>query len=203
MKKKILRLVLILLSIILIIFIFFKSEIKRNLFNKSYRKYYLNKEKDIYFESPLIKEIEYNFTSKEEKNNKPEKIIFHHCARSVWSPEDINEYHKERGFIGIGYHYYIRKDGFIYKGRDEDSTGAHTKGENTNSIGICLEGNFEIESITDEQRESLINLAIYIISKYEIKDMRGHRLYAETLCPGKNFNEDEIKNNIIKKLREF
>ena len=203
MKEKVLRFVLILLTIILIFFIFFKGEVKRKLLNKSYREYYLNNKETIYFERPIIKEVEYNFTSKEEKDNKPEKIIFHHCARSIWSPEDINEYHKERGFIGIGYHYYIRKDGSIYKGRDEDSIGAHTKGENNNSIGICLEGNFEIENITEVQKESLVSLSLYIINKYNIIDMMGHRVYAETLCPGKNFNENELKSNIIKKLREF
>lgn len=203
MKKKILIIFLVVLGIMLFSLLLFKSEFIRKIFNESYREYYVGKKKEVYFEKPNINEIEYNFTEKEEKRNKTEKIIFHHCAKSIWSPEDINEFHKERGFIGIGYHYYIRKDGSIYKGRSEDAIGAHTKGENYNSIGICLEGNFEIENITEEQRESLTNLSLYIINKYEIKDMKGHRYYTETLCPGKNFDEKEIKNNIIKKLREL
>lgn len=203
MKKKVLIIFLVILGITVYFLLFFKSEFNRKIFKESYREYYLGLKRDIYFENPIINEIEYNFTEKEENGNKPEKIIFHHCARNIWSPEDINEYHKERGFIGIGYHFYIRKDGSIYKGRSEDAIGAHTKGENNNSIGICLEGNFENEDITKEQIESLSNLSIYIINKYEIKDMKGHRSYAETLCPGENFNEKEIKNNIIKKLREL
>lgn len=203
MKKKIIIAFFIILVMISVFFILWKSEFKRKIFNKSYKEYYIGNEEDSYFEKPIINEIEYNFTEKEERGNKPEKIIFHHCAKSIWSPEGINEYHKERGFIGIGYHFYIRKDGSIYKGRNEYAIGAHTKGENNNSIGICLEGNFEFENITDEQNESLTNLSVYIINKYGIKDINGHRDYAETLCPGKNFDEKEIKYKIIKKLREL
>ncbi|WP_300379334.1 N-acetylmuramoyl-L-alanine amidase [Clostridium sp.] len=203
MIKRVLIVSLVILGVMLSFLLLFKSELSRKILKESYKEYYVDKEKDIYFEKPVINEMEYDFTEKEEKKNKPEKIIFHHCARSIWSPEDINEYHKERGFIGIGYHFYIRKDGSVYKGRSEDAIGAHTKGENNISIGICLEGKFEIENISEEQIESLMNLSIYIINKYEIKDINGHRFYAETLCPGKNFDEKKLEKDIIKKLREF
>ena len=101
------------------------------------------------------------------------------------------------------YNYYIDKSGLIYKGRPDLAQGAHALGKNKVSLGICLEGNFEEEYPTKEQIESLEELSIFLCLKYDIKGILGHKEVRETLCPGKNFPLDEIRNNIITRLRKI
>jgi N-acetyl-anhydromuramyl-L-alanine amidase AmpD len=86
------------------------------------------------------------------------KIIIH-CSDSDYVHHDnietIRQWHLERGFSDIGYHFIITKDGKIHKGRDINTRGAHTKGHNKESIGICLTGS---RIFSDLQRESLKTL---------------------------------------------
>ena len=72
-----------------------------------------------------------------------DKIIIHCTATPEGRPvtiADVDKWHKERGFVGIGYHYLIGLNGEIWKGRDEWKIGAHTLGENQRSIGIAYVG---------------------------------------------------------------
>lgn len=74
------------------------------------------------------------------------KIIVHCSASDIAGHDNIDtirEWHKARGFKDVGYHFFIRKDGLIEKGRDVKIAGAHCKGHNHDSIGICLSGNEE------------------------------------------------------------
>src|SRR5476649_990483 len=57
--------------------------------------------------------------------NKPSRIVLHHADASVCTVFDIHRWHLQRGYAGIGYHYFVRKDGTIYQGRQEDQRGAH------------------------------------------------------------------------------
>lgn len=115
--------------------------------------------------------------------NNPKYIIIHCSATKETqnvSVETITQWHKDRGFKNIGYHYYITKDGVIHKGRTEESSGAHTVGYNSNSIGICYEGGLDVkgkpkDTRTQEQKESLIDLILDIKSRYNIKKVMGHR----------------------------
>ena len=82
---------------------------------------------------------------------KIDTIIIHCSATRITSDytvEQLDAGHKARGFKRpvqteplkhIGYQYYIRKDGTVYPGRHEDEVGAHCKGWNSRSIGICYE----------------------------------------------------------------
>lgn len=144
-----------------------------------------------------IQEVSYDWDGKIIKSNKPEKIIVHHAATTEMDLEKIHSLHIEEGYSGIGYHYYIKKDGIIYKGRDEEMQGAHAINENNKSIGICLEGNYEEEMPSENQIDSLINLSSSLIVKYNMKDIIRHGDCNNTLCPGKNINMDEIRNGII------
>ena len=61
------------------------------------------------------------------------------------SAAQIDTWHRQRGFhLGIGYHYVIRRDGSIEKGRPEWMIGAHCVNHNAHSIGICYEGGLDI-----------------------------------------------------------
>ena len=147
-----------------------------------------------------IEEIDYVWNKGKEEYNNPKKLIIHHAATSIASAETIHKWHLDKGYDGIGYHYYIKKDGTIYKGRDEKLKGAHTFNENAKSIGICLEGNYQKENPSKKQISSLVKLSSSLIIKYNIEDVLGHRDCNKTLCPGKNVDIDEIKLEIIKNM---
>lgn len=147
-----------------------------------------------------IQNIDYNWGEGIELGNKPKYIVYHHTAASNLSPEQIQDMHLEKGWCGIGYHFYIRKDGTIYRGRKEEMIGAHAKGRNRNSLGICLEGNFEDQQISYEQMNSLIKLSADMIIKYNIQESEGHRDVYNTLCPGKNFDLKEIQEKVADEL---
>ena len=66
---------------------------------------------------------------------------------------DIDSWHRSRGFDCIGYHYVIRQSGMIEDGRPTDRMGAHTKGYNSDTLGICVVGNGRIN------REQLLALS--------------------------------------------
>lgn len=53
----------------------------------------------------------------------------------------------KNGWAGIGYHFVIRKDGTIERGRPLSVVGAHAQGDNLHTIGICMARNFEKEYV--------------------------------------------------------
>lgn len=137
------------------------------------------------------------FNSNHSSMKKVEGIGLHHSGVTVLqSVEVIHNYHKSKGWAGIGYHYYVRKDGYIYRGRPENMAGAHCTGINSISIGICAEGNFSEETMSNVQKQALIELVKDIKSRYDIKWVRGHKEILSTSCPGTNFPLEEIKNVI-------
>ena len=74
-------------------------------------------------------------------------LIVVHCTATqgnrTLSPEALDLMHRRRGFNGTGYHYYIRKDGTVHLTRPVERIGAHAKGFNASSIGICYEGGLD------------------------------------------------------------
>lgn len=139
-------------------------------------------------------ENDVSFAGKLVYNNIAKYIILHHADASICTVEDIHRWHLENGWIGIGYHYFIRKNGKIYRGRPETAQGSHTKTYNTQSIGICLEGNFSNEKITEEQKQSLEKLILDIRGRHGDLKVLGHKDVNNTSCPGKNFPLDYFKN---------
>jgi len=120
--------------------------------------------------------------------------ILHHTACSTATPEDIHRWHLANGWVGAGYNLYIRKDGSIYELRPIDCVGAHAQGYNSVSVGICFEGNFEVEEMTSAQIESGKQVIAYLKERYQGITFKGHRDVNSTDCPGKNFKFDEIVN---------
>ena len=125
------------------------------------------------------------------KRTVTDRIILHHAAGNG-SVESVHNYHKSLGWSGIGYHYYVRKDGSIYRGRPEEMVGGHTSGYNYCSIGVCAEGNFETESMSDAQREAIRALVLDIRTRYPDTQTIRHKDVAATACPGKNYPFDYI-----------
>ena len=127
------------------------------------------------------------------KRTKTNMIILHHRVGDG-DVEGIDRIHKNNGWTCIGYHFYVRKDGSIYRGRQEDTVGAHAYGSNSTSIGICAEGNFETDIMPAEQKNSIIELIGYLKDKYGTTKVLRHKDVNATACPGKNYPFDEIVN---------
>ena len=118
--------------------------------------------------------------------------IIVHCSATPegqnFTAEDIDRWHKQKGWQGIGYHYVIYLDGSIHKGRDESVIGAHCSGQNANSIGICYIGgvdknNNPKDTRTKAQRQALIELLKSLKAKYPKATIYGHRDFANKACP--------------------
>lgn len=127
---------------------------------------------------------------------KPEEvkyIIVHHAAVKEASPEAIHRNHIGRGWAGIGYNEYIRKDGTVYICRG-DNVGAHTAGWNDKAYGICCEGNYEAEQeMPEAQFKALIERVKYNQARFpNLKGIAQHKQFAATACPGKNFPWDKL-----------
>lgn len=114
-------------------------------------------------------------------------IVLHHAAGGG-SPEDVHRFHRDtRGWAGIAYHYYIRKDGRVYQGREPDWNGGHTEGYNTRSVGVCFEGNFEVETMSSVQQAAGRELVAMLRKQYPKALVVRHSDLGGTACPGANF----------------
>lgn len=112
------------------------------------------------------------------------RIICHHAAAETCGAATIHSWHKANGWAGIGYHYVVRKNGTVERGRPEKYVGAHATGSNSDSIGVCFEGNFDQESMGVAQKNAGIELISWLKSKYGIGTVVGHRDVMATSCPG-------------------
>lgn len=128
------------------------------------------------------------------KRSSTKRAIIHHSASSDVSAATIHGWHKNQGWAGIGYHFVIRANGTIERGRPEHTIGAHAgpKG-NGDSIGICLAGNFETGKPAEAQVTALVwLLKDYLFPKYGELKVIGHKDVMATACPGRNFPWDRI-----------
>ena len=125
------------------------------------------------------------------KRNIRELIV--HCSATPegkdYSVDTIRQWHLQRGFSDIGYHYVIYRDGSIHIGRDESIIGAHCTGHNTNSIGVCYiggcasDGKTPKDTRTTEQKQSLVKLLKELKTKYPQASIHGHRDFSSKACP--------------------
>lgn len=118
--------------------------------------------------------------------------IIVHCTATKegqnFKVEDINRWHKQRGWNMIGYHYVVYLDGTIHQGRSEDQIGAHCLKHNTNSIGVVYVGGLDAngkpkDTRTEAQKQGLRKLLTELKRKYPKAVIRGHRDFAAKACP--------------------
>lgn len=128
------------------------------------------------------------------KRSRTVRAILHHSAGSKASAEDIHRWHLANGWAGAGYHFLVRKDGSVYRLRPEWAVGAHASGSNSDSIGICFEGNFMTESMPTAQKQAGKELVSWVKKKYGFTKVQAHRDVQATGCPGTNFPFSEIAN---------
>lgn len=122
--------------------------------------------------------------------------IFVHCSdtpnnRDIGAKE-IRDWHiNGNGWSDIGYHYVIRRDGSVDLGREESVPGAHCKGHNHDSIGICLvggrlpEGGYRVSecNYTLAQMRTLEAMVKGLVDKYPGSTVHGHREFDKKECP--------------------
>lgn len=120
-------------------------------------------------------------------------IVVHHSASGKpTTPQQITAWHKDRGFTAIGYHAVIWKTATgawrLSAGRPESQVGAHCKGFNTGTIGVCVTGNYEVDTLEPEAVQILTSLLIEWCIKHNVQSDRiyGHREKGDTptACPG-------------------
>lgn len=111
-------------------------------------------------------------------------MIVIHCSATradvPLSPRQLEEMHRKRGFDGCGYHYYVRHDGEICTMRPVDRPGAHAKGYNQHSIGVCYEGGLDeqgrpADTRTEPQKRSLRVLVRVLAMDFQTRRIVGHR----------------------------
>lgn len=141
-----------------------------------------------------INETDLNWNGSLSGDNNPGLIVVHNADARRCSIQDIHQWHLNNGWTGCGYQYLIRKDGSVYRGRPEWAQGAHCKGYNAKSIGICLEGKFMEEDPALEQLNSLGELISDIRSRYGNIPVYGHKELNNTDCPGTHFPLDQVKS---------
>jgi N-acetyl-anhydromuramyl-L-alanine amidase AmpD len=123
---------------------------------------------------------------------KIEGIVLH-CsatpAKMDIGAKEITAWHKERGMLTIGYHFVIRRNGTVEKGRDIGTVGAHVEGHNAKTIGICLVGGVNAKmkpeaNFTGEQFITLKSLLNTLKASYPTATILGHRDYnPKKACP--------------------
>jgi len=136
-----------------------------------------------------------NVRFKKLHRNDLEAVIVHHSAtpadREV-TAKDIDAWHRERGWLAVGYHWIIRRDGCIEPGRFMDQVGAHAGPDwNDRSIGICMIGGLAEDGVsaednfTDDQYRSLSALLKAVQHGLEVK---LHKDVSDTACSQVDLN---------------
>lgn len=128
------------------------------------------------------------------KTNVPTRVILHCAASPDYLETDpnfdrigsrqITSWHLDRGFNGIGYHFIVRRSGFIENGRSIDIFGAHTQGQNYNSIGVCYVGT---RRPSEKQISALLDIYVTAFKLYRISydQWFGHYEFnSGKECPG-------------------
>ena len=111
------------------------------------------------------------------------QIIVHCAATTPEMDVDVDWIRKihvdQNGWSDIGYHYFIKRDGTIEAGRLIERSGAHARGHNANSIGVCYAGGIDKtgkpeDNRTEEQKQSLLDLISELCAEYPIESILGH-----------------------------
>ena len=137
---------------------------------------------------------------------RPIDTIIIHCSATKPSmdigAEEIDDWHRARGWAQIGYHYVIRRDGAIEHGRPVEVMGAHVKGHNTGSIGVCYIGGIDEagkpeDNRTARQKTWMIALVKDLMRVHGVLVERviGHReTGAPKACP--SFDVEELRSEL-------
>ncbi len=138
--------------------------------------------------------------AKRKLRDQTEYIVVHWAvspADPKYDIEDIRLWHREQGYISIGYHFVIPTNGDIQEGEDPRRWGAHVRGYNDVSVGICLiggladaggeAGEYMAVNFTDAQLANLKGLLDRLQLDYPDAKVVGHHNLdpeGKPFCPG-------------------
>lgn len=133
---------------------------------------------------------------------RPINLLVWHCAATpegkYFDAKDIDGWHKQRGWSGIGYHYVVLLDGTVQKGRPIDKIGAHVEGHNTGSIGCVYIGGVDAkgkpkDTRTPAQKTAMTQLTKDLLKQFPtIKRIAGHNEFASKACPSFSVPADPL-----------
>ncbi|RFU61211.1 peptidoglycan recognition protein family protein [Peribacillus glennii] len=151
-----------------------------------------------------IEKVKLSFRYALDPIKKVDKLVLHHPAHKTWGIHDIHDFHKDKKkWSGIGYNYFITKEGRIQEGRGKYE-GAHCLGHNDHTLGICFQGDFEKEKMPDAQVKAGGWLIAQLVREYglQLNDVVGHKDMpgASTACPGKNFRMADVKKAALENI---
>ena len=127
--------------------------------------------------------IETNLKFKAMSNRtKTTRIILHHAAAKSCTAQQIHQWHLDNGWSGAGYHFLVRKDGNIYRLRPENKVGAHASRSNSDSLGVCFEGDFMTETMGETQRKAGAELVHTSKASMELVRYSVIRMYAPRIA---------------------
>lgn len=118
--------------------------------------------------------------------------IFVHCSATQPSQDigvdTIRMWHKQQGWLDVGYHFVIKRNGFVEEGRPVDVVGSHVKDWNSRSVGVCLVGGIDAKgkfeaNFTPAQMQALRELLKVLKSHYPNADIKAHHDVAPKACP--------------------
>lgn len=134
-----------------------------------------------------------------------DRIIIH-CSATKPSMDigvkEIRRWHTNKGWSDIGYHLVIRRDGTLELGRKMQRMGAHTKGFNYGSIGLCLVGGVNEkmkaeDNFTDNQWRTLRHTLRMLKMDYPLADIKGHNDFNPMkACPCFDVNEELLNGEL-------
>lgn len=145
-----------------------------------------------------MKEFEWTEAQLDQMENigKIKYLVVHHSASGDAPVTTIDAWHKAKGYIGLGYHYVLRQDGSIEKGRPDDKQGAQAYGYNNCSLGIVLTGDFTDTAPAPAQLDALVELLKELKAKCPAAQVVRHSDLCETSCPGAMFPWDELTKKL-------
>lgn len=161
----------------------------------------------------------YQHSNKQNMSREINTIVLHHSVtpRDLEITKSIKSFdnnhkerlHSEKNSLGyhIAYHYVIAGNGDVVQTRADDEIGYHASNWEINktSIGICLTGNFDEETPSDDQMEVLRELIADYQSKFTIEKIIGHNEVPGVTksCPGKNFSTDFSQDLVFEKYKKW
>jgi N-acetylmuramoyl-L-alanine amidase len=128
--------------------------------------------------------------------------IIIHCTATPegkdFTVADIRQWHINKGWADIGYHFVVYRDGTIHAGRPEKLVGAHVEGHNKNTLGVVYVGGVTDKFVpkdtrTPQQTQSLLTICKALLARYpKITKISGHNEYSTKACPSFDVQKDAL-----------
>jgi hypothetical protein len=141
-----------------------------------------------------IIDVKLKFPNEFIKREITDYIVLHHPDWVMCTIEQIHNDHIKKGYNGIGYHAYIRKNGDVYQGRPFWAIGAQVARKNSISVGVCFEGDYNSvdKNMPYAQFNSGVEVLRYLQRLYPKAKIVRHDYFGGTSCPGKYFPHERL-----------